>query len=171
MRPILLLVLIATLGAGARAEVFAPRVVSGRGDHVQRPAHFDGRVGYRVGDRGHGQRFGGYGGWRGHNDFWSFRAGWWGPRAVWSLGFNDGFYDGWYGWPRWEPRYAWYDRPAVYYPPIRSAYYAPYQSVASYSVVSRPVSTQVHDDIRDARSPEQLRAIYGAQAEGLIRSE
>jgi hypothetical protein len=107
---------------------------------------------------------------------WGFRSDWWGPAALLSFGYDDylsfGYrdypYDGWYGWPR-PVRYAgWYGRPAYYEPEIRTVYRPAYRSV---SYVANVQSGLVRDDIRDARSPDQLRAIYGAQAEQLIRQD
>jgi hypothetical protein len=168
MKPILLFVLALACGAMARAEIFTPRVVGGRGGPVDRQArmvgdHRQAFDGNRQGTHHDGFHYG-----HDHDDFWSLGLGWWGPAAVLSFGYDDYHYDGWYGWPR-PYRYAgWYGSPAYFEPEIRTVYAPPYGTVA-YAANVQSSSMPARDGIRDARSPDQLRAIYGAQAEQLIR--
>ena len=170
MKPILLFVLALACGAMARAEIFTPRVMSGRSGLTDRPARaIDDHRQTFSGNR-YGAHFGGFRSWRDHDDFRGFRADWWGPLAMLSFGYDDYLYDGWYGWPR-QYRYAgWYDRPVFFEPEIRTAYVPIYRGV-SYAASGQSGPMQTRDDIRDARSPDQLRAIYGAQAEQLIRRD
>ena len=170
MKPILLFVLALACGAMARAEIFTPRISSGRGWPADRPARMMGAPRQAFAGNRFGTRFGGFRNWRDHGDFSGFRAGWWGPSAVLSFGYDDYLYDGWYGWPG-PYRYAgWYGRPVVFEPEIRTVYQPAYRSVAdTASGQYGPISAR--DDIRDARSRDQLRAIYGAQAEQLIRRD
>ena len=167
MKPILLFVLALACGAMARAEIFTPRISSGRaegpartvGDHRQA---FDGNR--------NGTHHGGFHYGHDHDDFWGFGLGWWGPAAVLSFGYDEYLYDAWYGWPR-SHRYAgWYRSPAYFEPEIRTIY-APPHGTAAYVANGQSSSMPARDGIRDARSPDQLRAIYGAQAEQLIRRE
>ncbi len=170
MKPILLFVLALTCGAMARAEMFTPRVASGRGVQADRPArmmdnHRQAFAGSRPGTRFGGFRYG-----RDRDNFRGFRGDWWGPLAVLSFGYDDYLYDGWYGWPR-PYRYAgWYGRPAYFEPGIRTVYAPSYGTVA-YPASGQSAPMPTSDGIRDARSPDQLRAIYGAQAEQLIRQD
>jgi len=121
-------------------------------------------------DYRHGTHFGGYHDGHDHDGFRGFHDDWWGPLAVLSFGYNDYLYDGWYGWPG-PYRYAgWYGRPVVFEPEIRTVYQPAYRSVAD-TASGQYGSISTSDDIRDARSPDQLRAIYGAQAEQLIRRD
>jgi hypothetical protein len=146
--------------------MFTPRVSSGRGGHFNGPARMMGDHRQAFAGSRHGTRFGGFRYGRDHDNFWGLGLGWWGPAAVLSFGYNDYPYDGWYDWPR-PMRYAgWYGRPAYSEPAIRTAYRPAYRGV---TYVTSGQSGLVRDDIRDARSPDQLRSIYGAQAEQLIR--
>jgi hypothetical protein len=176
MKPILLFVLALACGAMARAEIFTPRITGGRGGQADRSARMIGdhrqsfagsRYGTRSGEIRHG---------RDRDYFWGFRSDWRGPVALLSFGYDDylsfGYgdypYDGWYGWPR-PVRYAgWYERPAYFEPAIRTVYRPAYRSV-TYVASGQFGAMPARDDIRDARSSDQLRAIYGAQAEQLIR--
>ncbi|HTZ19272.1 MAG TPA: hypothetical protein VMC06_00185 [Opitutaceae bacterium] len=168
MKPILLLVLALAFGAMARAEIFVPRIVGGRGGQIDRSARVMGDHRQAFTGNRRGLHFDGFRHGRDRDDLWDFGLGWWGPAAVLSFGYDDYLYDGWYGWPR-SYRYAgWYGRPANFEPEICPVYAPAYGNVAY--VANRQASAMpVRDDIRDARSPEQLRAIYGAQAEQLIR--
>ena len=170
MKPILLFVLALACGAMARAEIFTPRISSGRGGHAEGPARMVGDHRQALAGNRYGTHHGDFHNGRDHDDFWSFGVGWWGPAAVLSFGYGDYPYDGWYGWPR-PVRYAgWYERPAYFEPAIRTLYRPADRSVTdiwSGQFGAMPA----RDGIRDARSPDQLRAIYGAQAEQLIRRE
>jgi hypothetical protein len=170
MKPILLFVLALACGGMARAEIFTPRVVGGRGEPVDRPTRTVGDHRQPFDGNRYGTHHGGFHYGRDHDDFWGFGVGWRGPAAALSFGYDDYLYDGWYGWPR-PYRYAgWYGSPAYFEPEIRTVYAPPYGTVAYVaSGQSGPMPTS--DGIRDARSPDQLRAIYGAQAEQLIRRE
>ncbi|MBI5381050.1 MAG: hypothetical protein HZA31_04050 [Opitutae bacterium] len=159
-----------SLVTGAHAEIFGPRVAGGRGPHIAHGGHsrmaphafFAGNV--------HGPHFGLAGHGRHHDAHWRFGYGWTAPVVGFSLGYYDDFYGSWYGGPRWNRWAGWYDVP-VYRPPTRivaAPYYA--NRVTAYAAGSG-TTQRVYDDIRDSRSPEQLRAIYGAQAEMLIRSQ
>ncbi|MDD2763140.1 MAG: hypothetical protein PHE83_04085 [Opitutaceae bacterium] len=75
-----------------------------------------------------------------------------------------GDYD-YYGWPRSAGRLPYDDWP-FYYERVPTT--RVYPAVEPIRVV-QPVVIQVGDGLRDARSPEQLRSIYGAQAEALIQ--
>ena len=166
MKPILLFVLALACGAMARAEIFTPHVVSGRGGHTDGSARMVGDHRQAFDGNRYGTHHGGFHYGRDHDDFWGFGLGWWGPAAVLSFGYGDYPYAGWYGWPR-SYRYAgWYGGPGYYEPEIRTVYRPAYRSV-TYATGGQ--SGLASNDIRDARSPEQLRAIYGAQAEQLIR--
>lgn len=168
MKPILLFVLALACGAMARAEIFTPRVSSGRGGQADRPARMMGDRRQAFSSSRYGTRFSGFRYGRYHDDFRGFRTDWWGPAAMLSFGYDDYLYDGWYGWPRQNLYAGWYGRPAYFEPVIRTAYVPAYRGV-SYTTSGQSGPIQARDDIRDARSPEQLRAIYGAQAEQLIR--
>jgi len=168
MKPILLLILALACGAMARAEIFMPRLVGGRGGHSDGPARVVGDHRQAFAGSRNGMRFDGFRQGREHDDFWGFGLGWWGPAAALSLGYDDYLYDGWYGWPR-SYRYAgWYGNPAYFEPEIRTVYAPAYGTVA-HAAGGQSGSLPARDGIRDARSPDQLRAIYGAQAEQLIR--
>jgi hypothetical protein len=170
MKPILLFVLALACGVMARAEIFTPRVTGGRGGPADHSARMmiDHRQAF-TGNR-YGTHFGGYHYGHDHDGFRGFYDDWWGPLAVLSFGYNDYLYDGWYGWPR-PYRYAgWYGSPAYFEPEIRTIYAPPYGTVA-YAANDQSRSMRASDGIRDARSPDQLRAIYGAQAEQLIRHD
>jgi len=170
MRPILLFVLALAGGAIARAEIFTPRVTSGRGGHTDGPAHVMSDHRQAFGGSHDGTHFGSYHYGHDHDDFRGFHDDWWGPLALLSFGYDNYLYDGWYGWPRPYHYAGWYGSPAYFGPAIRTVYGAAYGGVVSAtSGQSNPVS--MRDDIRDARSPDQLRAIYGAQAEQLIRRD
>ena len=168
MRPILLFVLALAGGAIARAEIFTPRVTSGRGGHTDGPAHVMSDHRQAFGGSHDGTHFGSYHYGHDHDDFRGFHDDWWGPLAVLSIGYNDCLYDGWYGWPRPYPYAGWYGSPAYSEPEIRTVY-APLYGTAAYATSGQPAQIPASDGIRDARSPDQLRAIYGAQAEQLIR--
>ena len=170
MKPILLFVLALACGAMARAEIFTPRISSGRGGQADRSARMmgDHRQAF-AGDR-YGTRFGGFRYGRHYGDFRGFRDDWWGPVALLSLGFDDYVYDGWYGWPRSHLYAGWYGRPVVFEPDVCTVYAPSYRGV-SYAVGGQSGPMPTSDGIRDARSPDQLRAIYGTQAEQLIRRE
>ena len=176
MKPILLFVFALACGTMARAEIFTPRVVGGRGGPVDRPARMIGDHRQAFAGSRYGTHFGGTRHGRDRNYFWGFRSDCRGPVALLSFGYDDylsfGYgdypYDGWYGWPR-PVRYAgWYERPAYFEPAIRTVYRPADRSVTDvWSGQFGPMPAS--DGIRDARSPDQLRAIYGAQAEQLIR--
>jgi hypothetical protein len=168
MKTILLLVLALACGATTRAEIFTPRVSSGHGGHSDRPARAMGDHRQTFAGSRQGTHFGGSHYGHDHHDSWGYGVGWWGPAALLSFGYYGYSYDGWYGSPR-SYRYAgWYGRPAYYEPEIRTVYRPAYRSV---TYVANGQSSVARDDIRDARSPDQLRAIYGAQAEQLIRQD
>jgi hypothetical protein len=168
MKPILLFVLALACGALARAEIFTPRVTSGRGGQADRPARMmDEHRPAFAGSR-QGTRFGGFRYGRDRDNFRGFRADWWGPLAVLSFGYGDYFYDGWYGWSR-PYRYAGWDGSPVYFGPAIRTVDAPPYGNAAYATSGQSAQIPPSDGIRDARSPDQLRAIYGAQAEQLIR--
>jgi hypothetical protein len=176
MKPILLFILALTCGAMARAEMFTPRVASGRGGQADRPVRvMDGHRQAFAGSR-QGTRFGGFRYGRDRDNFRGFRNDWWGPVALLSFGYDDclsfGYgdypYNGWYGWQRPVHYAGWHGRPAFFGPAIRTAYAPAYRGVA-YAAGGQSAPMPTSDDIRDARSPDQLRAIYGAQAEQLIR--
>ena len=170
MKSILLLCLALACGAMARAEIFTPRITGGRGWQADRSARMAGDHRPAFAGNRSGTRFGGFRNWRDHDDFRGYRDDWWGPFALLSFGYDDYLYDGWYGWPR-PYRYAgWYGRPAYFEPEIRTVYTPAYGGVA-YAASGQTRSMPVRDEIRDARSPDQLRAIYGAQAEQLIRRD
>jgi hypothetical protein len=170
MKPILLLVLALDCGAMARAEIFTPRISSGHGGHAEAPARMVGDHRQAFDGNRYGTHRGGFQHGRDHDNFWGFGRGWWGPAAVLSFGYDDYLYDAWYGWPR-SYRYAgWYGSPAYFEPEIRTVYAPPHGTVA-YAANGQSNSIPASDGIRDARSPDQLRAIYGAQAEQLIRRE
>ena len=167
MKPILLFVLALACGAMARAEIFTPRISSGRGGPVDRSARMVGDHRQAFDGNRYGTHHGGFHYGRDHDDFWGFGLGWWGPAAVLSFGYDNYLYNGWYGWPRSHLYAGWYGRPAYFEPEIRTVYVPTYSGVAyATSGQSAPIPTS--DGIRDARSPDQLRAIYGAQAEQLI---
>ena len=168
MKPILLFVLALACGAMARAEIFTPRITGGHGGQADHSARMIGDHRQAFAGSRYGTHFGGFHYGRDHDDFWGFGVGWWGPAAVLSFGYDDYPYDGWYGWPR-PYRYAgWYGSPACFEPEIRTVYPPPYGTVA-YAANDQSSAMPARDGIRDARSPDQLRAIYGAQAEQLIR--
>jgi hypothetical protein len=158
MRRLALLVLVLSLCAVGRAEMFRPPVAGGRGSHRHPSPALARDHGHFSGGPWHGSRAGARFGWRGRDGFHRSRT-----RVF--IGFGpDSFYDDWYGWPGW---YGWDDWPAYGPAPV---IYLP-APVAVAVPVSRTVAIQGGAGLRDARSPEQLRAIFGEQGEALIRRE
>ena len=142
MKPLLLTTLIMALGVGAHAEIFRPPLASGRGFPRQTWPYFSSGQGYPRADRG---PFPG-----------SFSR--WHDQGIF-LGAKTGFFPGcdlfddWYLWPTDEP--------------VLST--DGFCQVSSLPLVSQPRVILAGDGLHDARSPEQLRAIFGAQAEALIQ--
>jgi hypothetical protein len=170
MKPILLFVLALACGAMTRAEIFTPRVTSGHGGQADRPARMMDDHRQAFAGSHYGTHFGGFHYGHDHDDFRGFRADWWGPLALLSFGYDNYLYDGWYGWSRPYHYAGWYGSPVYFGPAIRTVDAPAYGGVVyATSGQSNPVA--MRDDIRDARSPDQLRAIYGAQAEQLIRRD
>jgi hypothetical protein len=161
MRRLALLALFFSLCAVGRAEMFRPPVASGRGSHRHPPPALARDHGHFSGGPWQDSRSGARFGWRGREGF--HRA-----RTQVFIGFGPGFfYDGWYGWPGWYGWRGWDDWPA--YGPAPVTYLSAPAAVAV--PVSRTVAIQGRVGLRDARSPEQLRAIFGEQGEALIRRE
>ena len=153
MKRLTLLLLAATLCAAVRAEMFRPPIVSDRGfrhetlrsqhgDRGTTPVH--GGLGSGPLVRGRGPRVDGYHGWHDRGPFW-------GGRTVFYLGFD--LCEPWYSWPFDEPVVvpAWTPAPA-----------------SAPVIMVQPTSPPAGGTLRDARSPEQLRSIYGAQGEALV---
>ena len=142
MKPLILIALLMALGVGARAEIFRPPLASGRGFHRQTRSYFSGGPGHSY--AGRGPFIGGFSRWHDRGVFFGARTGFY-------LGYD--LFDDWYPWPTYEP--------------VLSTD-GPYQ-VSAPPLVIPPRVILVSDGLRDARSPEQLRAIFGAQAEALIQ--
>ena len=153
---ILCLILMTAVSVSANAEIFRPALGNSHAGHGQRESR--GPIGY------HGERTG----WHGRNDSWRIHTDWWWPAAALSIGYGDGYYAGWDGWPWWKPRYDWRARPVIYTVRPRSVYVPASRTTGYYPTTTVSAVANASDGIRDARSPEQLRAIYGAQAEALI---
>jgi hypothetical protein len=156
MKPLAYLALLIALGCGGRAEVFRPPMASGRGSHHQGPALGSHERGRMPDGRARGPGFGYSAGWHHRGGFrWS------GVDLV--LGLGPWYHDSWRGSPWWYD-YGW---PAYETVPVREYPVAPV-------FVDRSAPTVIvasSGGLRDARSPEQLRAIFGEQAAGLIRGD
>jgi hypothetical protein len=157
MKPLAYLALLIALGCDGRAEVFRPPMAGGRGSHHQGPApgsHDRGRI---PDGRTRGPGFG-------YSEGWHHRGGfrWSGVDLV--LGLGPWYYGGWRGSPWWYD-YGW---PAYEPLPVRGYY--PAEPVFAYPAAPTVV-VAANSGLRDARSPEQLRAIFGEQAAGLIRGD
>ncbi|MFA5056671.1 MAG: hypothetical protein WC485_01040 [Opitutaceae bacterium] len=170
MKPLLFcLTLLVVPVIGSHAEMFRPPIASGRGFHQSNRSHFSGIHGDPHAGRRYGSFRGGYGRWHDRDTFWG-----WGAGPGFFLGYGTGLFAadlwdadyGYYdGWPRYAGRLP-YDAWPYYYEQVPATRYDP---AAAPVLVSQPVMVPAGDGLRDARSPDQLRDIYGAQAEGLIR--
>ncbi|PAW65005.1 MAG: hypothetical protein B9S36_01240 [Verrucomicrobiia bacterium Tous-C2TDCM] len=126
-----------------------------------RSAGGGGMGGYRVGDSAGG---GGYGVWRyasyepHHSDWvspnfchsvnYAYRPSVWGHRPWWGARYHYSWHNGcWdYGWDRgWTSRYAYYRRPALYYPPGYGTYYSTPATFVPWGLASWTLGRLAYD--------------------------